>query len=233
MSLRGKVHRASIAAVLDAFGPDADELVLIGSAALALYARPRGGPLRTTKDVDCISTTVPFILQDAILGRLCERGVLLPVPEVFCRYQIVGRDVLVDVLDPKGSNVGGTNAWFEPAVREAQRYEVTPERWIRAITPPYFLATKLVAFSDRAVDWQGDEDLEDIVAVVLEVEDLVARVEAAGIGPDIAALWSSSLGKHGLADPRFVPDIVGRNLHGEDRGSEARVVDALYQLVRG
>jgi hypothetical protein len=80
--LRGEAHRAAIRSVLDAFGEDAVAFVFVGGCTLGLYARPAGAPLRATKDVDCISTLSPWVLQEKKLADMCSQGVLSPDPEV-------------------------------------------------------------------------------------------------------------------------------------------------------
>lgn len=232
MSLRGEAHRAAVRAVLDAFGDDARALVVVGGCALGLYARATGAPLRTTKDVDCISTVTPWVIQERKLADMCSRGLLTPDPELQCRYRIRGTDVDVDVLSPDGLNVGGVNPWLVRAVRRAQPYEVGGNRTVMAMTPPYFLATKLVAFESRGPDAQSSKDAEDIVGLMVEVDDLVARVDAEQMRADVADLWARAMRKYGLADVDL-PDLVDWHLEPREAEHRDRVVEALITLVRG
>jgi hypothetical protein len=140
VSLRGDQHRGAIRVVLDTFGEDALHFVFVGGCVLGLYARPHaGGSLRTTKDVDCISTRVPWVLQEKLLSDLCTRGVQSPVQDLACRLRILGTDVLVDVLSPEGRNVGGVNPFFQRASVRARAYDVGYGRLVNAVTPAYFL----------------------------------------------------------------------------------------------
>jgi hypothetical protein len=232
VSLRGEAHRAAIRSVLDAFGPDSSPFVFIGGCALGLYARPMGAPLRATKDVDCISTLTPWVLQEKKLADMCSRGVLNPDPEVQCRYRIRGTDVDVDVLSPDGFNVGGVNPWFARAAAAARPIDAGAGRTVMAVTPSYFLATKLVAFEDRGPDAQSSKDVEDIVALVVEVDTLVAQVDAEGLRADVAKLWMRALRKYALAE-RDLPDLVDWHLDGRDAEHRGRVFNALTALVRG
>jgi hypothetical protein len=63
MSMRNAAHLRAIQAVLAAFGEHAEHFVFVGGCVLGLYARPEGGPLRMTEDVDCISALVPWSFQ--------------------------------------------------------------------------------------------------------------------------------------------------------------------------
>jgi hypothetical protein len=232
MSLRGEAQRAAIRSVLDTFGEDAQWLVFIGGCTLGLYARATGAPLRITNDVDCISTLLPWVLQEKKLAEMCSRGVLIPDADLQCRYRIRGIDVDVDVLSPEGFNVGGVNPWFARAAARARPYSAGSDRTVMAMTPSYFLATKLVAFADRGPDAQSSKDAEDIVALAVEVDNLVEQVDAEGMRPDVADLWGHALKKYGLAD-RDVPDLVDWHLDPRETAHRERVVEVLIQLVTG
>lgn len=231
MPLRGEAHRAAIRAVLDAFGEDANAFVFVGASALGLYARPTGAPLRATKDVDCISTLSPWVLQAKKLADMCSRGILRPDREVQCRYRIEGGDVEVDVLSPEGFNVGGENQWFARAIERARRYDAGAGRSVMAVTPPYFLATKLVAFEDRGPDAQSSKDAEDIVTLLVEVDDLVLQVDAEGMRADVAQLWARISAKYGITE-RDVPDLVDGHLDRLEREHRDQVVQTLLLLAR-
>jgi predicted nucleotidyltransferase len=232
MSLRGEAQRAAIRSVLDVFGEDARGFVFVGGCILGLYARTTGAPLRATKDVDCISTLAPWVLQEKMLAEMCSRGVLSPDAEVQCRYRIRGTDVDVDVLSPDGFNVGGVNPWFARAAKRARPYDAGDGRTVNAVTPPYFLATKLVALENRGPDAQSSKDAEDIVGLAVEVDTLAAEVEAEGMRRDVAALWARALKKYGLADSD-VPDLVDWHLDRREAEHRERVVQTLLALVRG
>jgi hypothetical protein len=158
-------------------------LVFIGGCTLGLYARPDGAPLRATKDVDCISTLVPWVLQEKILGDMCSRGVLSPDADLQCRYRIRGTELDVDVLSPAGFNVGGVNPWFERAAQRARAYDVGEGRWVMALTPPYFLTTVEGVRADVAALWGRalakyslrESDLPDLVDWHLDSREAIHR----------------------------------------------------------
>jgi hypothetical protein len=215
--------------VLIVFGDEARHFVFLGGCVLALYARPDGAPLRTTADVDCLSRVKPRSLQEKILGDLCTRGILTPDHEVQCRYHVRGSDLVVDILSPEGMNVP-PNAWLERAARHAHPYDLGDGQMVMAITPPYFLATKLVAFEDRGPDAQSSKDLEDVVVLAVEVLDLVEQVEAQGLRAEIAELLARALAKYGLI-AGDLSDVVDWHLGREDQQHAARVTDVLGRLA--
>jgi predicted nucleotidyltransferase len=227
---RGDEHRAAIRAVLDAFGRDAENFVFLGGTALALYARPAGAPLRRTMDVDCISRVSPWSQQEYRLSELCSQLILAPVPEVQCRYRILASKIEVDIISPDGFNVGGANPWFKRAAERAKSYELGGGITVAAITPPYFLATKLVAFEDRGPDVQESKDAEDIVTLAIEVSDLVAQVAAEGIRIEIRDLWARVFAKYRFR-PTDLPDFVDAHLHRNDAPSREPAIQALQALA--
>lgn len=229
MPLRGEAQRAAIRLVLEAFGDDTAAFVFIGGCTLGLYARPSGAPLRATKDVDCISTLTPWVLQEKKLADMCTRGLLTPDADIQCRYRIRGTEVDVDILSPQGFNVGGVNPWFVRAAQYAKLYDAGDGRTVNAVTPAYFLATKLVAFEDRGPDPQSSKDLEDIVTLVVEVNDLVAQVDREGMSADIAELVARAMKKYGLKQSDLA-DLVDAHLDRREREHRERVVHTLAAL---
>ncbi len=228
--MRGAEHIRAIRAVVAAFGERAEHFVFVGGCVLGFYARAEGPPLRMTEDVDCISSLSPWSAQAKILAELCEAGVIEPDESLSCRYRIVGAPVVVDVLSPEGFNVGGVNPWFARAAERAARYEIGDGDTVRAVTPPYFLVTKLVAFVDRGPDAQSSKDAEDIVALAVEVPSLVDEVQAEGLRKDVAALWERVFEKYGFARSDLA-DFVDWHLDRGDRPDRDRAIGMLSELA--
>lgn len=101
-----------------------------------------------------------------------------------------------------------------------------------AMTPPYFLTTKLVAFADRGPDAQSSKDAEDIVTLLVEVPDLVTEVDAEGLRAEVAALWVRILTKYSLRESDL-PDLVDWHLDAREASHRTAVIAALTALVRG
>ena len=212
-----------------ALGEQSEDFVFLGGCALALYARSEGAPLRTTADVDCLSRRVPWSLQEKALADLCTSRVLRPDTEIQCRYRIIGTEIDVDVISPDGFNVGRPSPWLRRAAENFSLYDAGEGQKVKAVTPPYFMATKLVAFGDRGEDVLSSKDAEDIVALVVEVPSLFDDVIAAGIKDDIAELWRRASTRFHFA-PGDIPDFVDAHLHREDRGHRQRVIDVIGSL---
>ena len=166
------------------------------------------------------------------LAILCSRHVLRPDKDVQCRYRICGTEIDVDVISPDGLNVGAASPWLRRAAEHADSYDVGEDQQVKAVTPAYFLATKLVAFADRGEDIQSSKDAEDIVALAVEVPTLIAQVVAAGLKTEVAELWRRVSEKFQF-DAEDIPDFVDCHLHREDEKHRQRVIDTIVALWKG
>ncbi len=163
-------HRyQQIGRVLEAatlLGDLAEEVVFVGgSAAGLLITDPAIPDVRPTMDIDVIveigSRGDYYRLQD----RLRERGFREAVDEpVLCRFR--HGSIILDVMPTDPDILGFANRWYDAAARNAQTLEIDGV-WLRAVTPAYFLATKLEAFHGRGKrDFMASHDMEDIIAVL-------------------------------------------------------------------
>jgi hypothetical protein len=228
--VRGEAQLEAIKTVLEVFAENRDELVIIGGCALPVFARPQGGPLRTTDDVDCLSTVLPWTRQQQVLARLCTEGRLVPDLQRQFRYGVAGTNLLVDILSPEGLNIGGGNKWLREAAANARVHTIGETRF-RCVTPPYFLLLKLEAVIDRGPDLLSSKDLEDVVYVAVEVDDLVAQVEAAGLAVPVAETWGRVFSKHQIS-AESLPEIVAAHIHRDDGGREDAALRTLVDLAR-
>jgi len=97
-----------------------------------------------------------------------------------CRWR--QQSTVLDVMPLDAKVLGFTNSWYAPALAAAQERELESELKIRLISPVYFCATKLEAFSRRGKDdFQGSRDLEDFIAVVDGRAELVAEIRASSV----------------------------------------------------
>jgi hypothetical protein len=101
-----------------------------------------------------------------------------------------------------------------------------------AITPPYFLATKLCAHLGRGGDDDPrcSQDIEDAIALLLEVPDAVDQLVRTGIHDEVADLWQKIRQKHHLLD-RDEIDLVRAGLDSQDQSDHAhRIAQSLARL---
>lgn len=229
MSRRGNAQLEAISAVLDAFGQDADQLIVMGSCALALYARPSApSNIRSTKDVDCICMITPFTRLQTRLAHLCEIKVLSPDQELLCRYHIRKTGIVLDIIDLEGRSTGKEDPWVRRAAENAHPFPLKEDLSICAVTPPYFLAMKLSALVDRGPD-EMSADAEDIVTLAVEVEKLVEQVQQEGIAEEIAVLFTRVREKYQLSS---ITDLVDYHIHPSEVAHLERVRIALKVLAK-
>jgi hypothetical protein len=230
VAVRGAEQREAIRAVLHVFAAEADKLVFAGSCVLALYARPTGHALTTTKGVDCVFTGDWTEALQLIAERVAPGGPLRAT-DLACRYELSDAKVFVDILDHEGRHVPGSMRWLAEAAARAERFALDASTSVRAISPAYFLLTKLDALADRGTGPEA-KDLEDIVTLAVEVSDLGERVRACGRERCVRELWLRA-----AARLRFtgadVPELVAMHLGQEDAPECGRVERVLAELLVG
>jgi hypothetical protein len=70
-----------------------------------------------------------------------------------------------------------SNRWYEGALKNSRDVELSSGMTIRAITPPYFLGTKMEAFLGRGQnDYMASHDSEDFLAVIDGRNSIVEEV---------------------------------------------------------
>lgn len=121
--------------------------------------------------------------------------------------------------------LGFSNRFYRPAMASAHRVDVAGFG-IRFITPVYFLATKFEAFRSRGNDdFDGNPDLEDLVAVIDGRREIVDEVGAAP--PEVRSYLVAEFGQL-LATARFVDALPGFLL--PDPASQQRLPILLARL---
>lgn len=156
-----------------------DEVVFVGGATVELWITDRAAPeFRLTEDVDVVVEVTTR--QDYY--RLEERLRALGFDndhqsEVICRFKRPGSGLLLDVMPTEASILGFENRWQAEAFSHAVEVVLPKGQTIRALPPPYLLATKLEAFgSRRRFDFYGSKDWGDVVTLVDGREELAGEV---------------------------------------------------------
>lgn len=101
---------------------------------------------------------------------------------VICRWDHPSGLVL-DVMPTDAEILGFSNDWYRPAFTNSVSVDLPSGARIRAVSPPYLLATKIEAFRGRGRgDFQASVDFEDIVRLVDTRSEVVDEIEAAEPG---------------------------------------------------
>ena len=223
--------------------PFLDELAFVGGATVVLWITDPAAPdPRPTKDVDVVVEVASRLGWNDFQDRLRARGLREDsLSPVICRW-VAGRgidELLVDVMPADAAIFGFENRWQRPGLDNAQTVELPSGQAIRAITPPYLVATKLEAWNGRGRgDHLASRDLEDVILLVDGREEIVA--EAAAAPDDLRSYLSVELGTL-LDQSRFHDKLEGTIVglggagSGSGSGDESRVDDVLlprlYELA--
>ena len=79
--------------------------------------------------------------------------------------------------------IGPSNRWYGAALANAGDYSIEGQP-VRAITPVYFVATKIEAFRGRGNgDFQASHDMEDLLAVLGGIDALRKAIASAQDDP--------------------------------------------------
>ena len=160
-------NRDMVQKVANFLGDLVNEVVFLGGAATGLLITDSAASdIRPTKDVDVIvevTTTADYHrLADELRGRGFREDTRDDAP--LCRWLI--EDMVVDVMPTDETSLGFGNRWYKDAYSHAKTM-VLDSLDVRVVTGPYFLATKIEAFSGRGnEDFMASHDMEDVIALI-------------------------------------------------------------------
>jgi hypothetical protein len=203
-----------------ALGRLVEQVAFVGGATVVLWITDPGAPApRPTKDVDVVVEVATRGELHAFEAQLRERGFRNDTDSaVICRWRHDERDLILDAMPAAGELLGFENPWQTAAMPHAAPRTLPSSAEIRAVTPPYLIATKLSAFASRGRgDHLGSRDLEDIILLVDGREELVSEVAAAA--DDVRGFIAEGISDL-LDQPRFVDAIFG--FLRADMASQAR-----------
>jgi predicted nucleotidyltransferase len=204
-----------------------NEIVFVGGCATGLLITDVAAPpIRATKDVDAIVQVATKADYYKLSERLREQGFVEDTSEgaPLCRW--VTKNVTLDVMPTEAEILGFGNQWYATAMDNSETISLIKNVDIRMVSAPYFLITKLEAFSGRGNgDFQLSHDIEDMIAVMdgrSELTDEVRRSESELVN-ELAVRFQAL-----LADQQFLDSVPGHM--PSDEVSQNRVVKILNTL---
>jgi len=153
-----------------------DEIVFVGGATVELWVTDPAAPeFRLTEDVDVVVEVTTrqdyYRLEDRLRNLGFEND---QESGVICRFKHPESSLLLDVMPTEASILGFENRWQAESFSHAVEVALPKGQRIRALPPPYLLATKLEAFDARhKLDFYGSRDWGDVIALVDGREELV------------------------------------------------------------
>lgn len=186
-----------------------DTVVFVGAATIELWITdPAAPPIRPTNDVDVVAevTTRPdfYRFEDKLraLGFLNDQS-----SSVICRWRQKQSGLIIDAMPVDASILGFTNRWQAAALPHAIRVELPSGAGLRAISPPYLLATKLEAFTGRGNgDFLGSRDFADIISLIDGREELIEEIQNSERG--LCDYIAGEFKKH-MKSARFLDGLYG------------------------
>lgn len=223
--------REAIATIGHALNGQSQLVMFVGGTVPALYPLEGGMALRPTLDVDCVVDLATTAEYYAFVERLRALGFRECTDENAPLCRLVYADIRVDIVATSATGIGPTNRWYRDAFAEAAVHSLDRDIDVRAITPLYFVATKLEAFRGRgAGDYQASHDLEDILTVLSGLPRL--REQIAAQGTTVATFVRTEL--LGLAAKEAFIDAVPAHFEGDLIGqARADLVLAWLSALRG
>jgi len=189
-----------IKAVYNALGPLKDQVVFVGGATVALYVDRMAEEVRPTDDVDIVVEIYTYKDYAALEEQLRKMGFANDQSSgVICRYKVQG--IIVDIM-PTGENVlGFKNKWYPEGYKNSIVVDIDDQYSIRIFSLPYFIASKLDAFTDRGKnDGRTSTDFEDIVYVMEYSRSIWHQLKSAP--PDVKMYLQDEF-KGLMANPYF------------------------------
>lgn len=191
--------------------PFLDEMAFVGGATIALWITDPGAPEpRVTKDVDAVVEVASRLAWYRFEDRLRDHGLRQDASSsVICRWRAGAEQdaLLLDLMPGDATILGFENRWQRSALDHAQVVTLPGGKQIRAIPPPYLLATKLEAWNGRGGgDHLRSHDLEDVIKLVDGRIELLDEVKRAP--DDLQAVLAQEFATL-LDQPRFIDAIDG------------------------
>jgi hypothetical protein len=158
------------------------EVVFVGGATVEMWITDEAAPdFRPTDDIDVIAEITTTRDYHRFERRVRKLGLENDQQSgVICRFKHPDSGLLLDVMPTETSILGFENRWQGKAFPHAVEVALPSGKSIRAIPPPYLLATKLEAFKTRGKgDLYGSRDFGDVVALIDGREELTAEMAAA------------------------------------------------------
>ncbi len=160
-------------------GSIAADVVFVGGATVDLWVTDETAPaFRLTEDIDVVVEVSTIADYYQVEERLREAGFANDQESgVICRFRYPDSPLVLDVMPTETSILGFPGEWLREAFSHAVDHALPAGQVIRAIPPPYLLATKLEAFSTRGnSDFYGSRDFGDLVVLIDGRAELIGEV---------------------------------------------------------
>jgi predicted nucleotidyltransferase len=207
-----------------------EQVVFLGGACIELWMTDPGAPApRPTRDVDVVVDVATRLGYEHFSERMRAQGFAEDSSSaVICRWRHASSDLLLDAMPVNPAILALESHWQAAAVPHAITCRLPSGTPIRAASPPYLLATKLEAFTDRGkADPIASRDFEDVITLLDTRAELVQEIHSA---PCEVRMYLARQ----LTELQQIPDfltIVAAMLR-PDRASQARMEAVVLPRLR-
>lgn len=223
------INIESLAQVARRLEPLDERFAFLGGSVIPLLVdNPSLVSIRPTKDVDVIIEVVSRLDFSKIEEKLRSIGFKHDMSEGAPKCRWLVEDITVDVMPANEETSEWGSKWFSEALTTSQPVKIEDDTVIDVVTVPFFLATKLDAFSDRGKeDFYGSHDVEDIITVLDGRSNVVAEVANA---PHSLSTYIGTRFAELVANSDFMESLSGHLL--PDPASQARLPDLRETIKR-
>jgi hypothetical protein len=185
------------------------EVVFVGGATVELWITDPAAPeFRPTDDIDVIveisSKRAYYSFEKKLKKNDFDND---QASGMICRFKRDDSPLLLDVMPTDASILGFNNRWQAESFPHAVDVALPSGSTIKAIPPPYLLATKLEAFGTRGKgDLYGSRDFGDVVVLVDGRDELVDEVRQA---PDALRVYVAGQLDRLSRHPNFDSGVEG------------------------
>lgn len=232
-----KIQEFMLQAVADALGPELlGQVAFVGGCTTALLLTDADirEETRATEDVDVMVHVLGISGWYGMQEALRKRGFRQAAgDDVICRMRLPRSgqsELIVDFMPDDETILGFSNRWYPQALRSATDRRLSTGATIRVVSPPYFLATKLEAWSGRGKnDLLGSRDIDDVFTLIRGRSELVDELRS--VAAPVQAYVAQEL--RALLKHRAF-DYLLQSLAGDTPGGDAffrKKFNALIQEV--
>ena len=170
-----KIQYEYVKRVAYKLGELVEQVVFVGGATIGFLLTEEGAPdVRKTMDVDFIIEVLNLADYHEFSEKLRALG-FKESQELTCRWSI--GNIIVDCMPTNESILGFTNMWYGGAMQNADNIRLDDSIDVKVISAPYFIATKLEAFSGRGKnDYLASHDLEDLICIIDGNKEIIQKV---------------------------------------------------------
>lgn len=224
------INSVEIAKVADALGDLKARCFLAGGASIPYYLTDKLEELpRVTLDIDVvIEIGSAQEYRSKVEAQMRANGFENDISEgaPICRWKL--GPITVDLMPTDESILGFSNKWYQAGAASLVEARISEACMWRILSPPFMLATKCTAFSNRGIGDPGSSaDLEDIVTLLNGRPEFASEISSA---PTECRNYLSNWIDGALRDPTIL-DVLPYHLPPHAAG-QARLPVVLERMKR-